>query len=312
MHILVIGGCGFIGSHIVDELILSGHIVSVLDHGNEQFRPPHDNVIYYHRDILSPGILNKAINTVDAVVHAASSTVPASSSLDPHVDVESNLIGMIRLLECMRQAGKNRIIFLSSGGTVYGKPTILPVPEDHHLNPQCSYAVVKIAMEHYVNIYANLHGFKATIIRPANPYGPRQSLSGIQGVIASFTEKVLRNEPLPLIGTGDVIRDFFHVKDLAKFCSIVINSGKTGIFNAGSGHGTSILEIIQILEDIHTSPVTIRQMDSRAFDIPAVVMDIQKARQELDWQPKISLHEGMTDYYHWLKTFMTSHSMLQS
>jgi UDP-glucose 4-epimerase len=312
MHVLVIGGCGFIGSHIVDELILSGHVVSVLDHGNEQFRPPLDNVIYYHRDILSPGILNKAISTVDAVVHTASSTVPASSSMDPQSDVESNLIGMIRLLECMRQVGKKRIIFLSSGGTVYGNPKILPVPEDHPLDPQCSYAVVKIAMEHYLNIYANLHGFQVSIIRPANPYGPRQSLSGIQGVIASFTEKVLRHEPLPLIGTGDVVRDFFHVSDLAKFCSIIINNEKTGIFNAGSGHGTSIREIIHILEGIHDSPLTINQTNGRAFDIPAVVLDIEKARQELDWQPKVCLQEGMADYYQWLKTFMTSHCMLKS
>ena len=137
-------------------------------------------------------------------------------------------------------------------------------------------------MEHYLNIYANLHGFKTTIIRPANPYGPRQSLSGIQGVIASFTEKVLRNEALPLIGTGEVIRDFFHVKDLARLCSIVLNNDKTGIFNAGSGHGTSIREIIGILENIHDTPLTINQTDSRAFDIPAVVMDIEKARQQLD------------------------------
>jgi len=306
MHILVVGGCGFIGSHIVDELISSGHIVSVLDPGNEQFRPPLDNVTYYHRDILSPGILNKAISTVDAVVHSASSTVPASSSMDPQADVESNLVGMIRLLECMRQAGKKRIIFLSSGGTIYGKPETLPVPEDHPLNPQCSYAVVKVAMEHYLNIYANLHDFKVSIIRPANPYGPRQSLSGIQGVIASFTEKVLRNGALPLIGSGDVIRDFFHVTDLAKICSIIINNNKTGIFNAGSGHGTSIREIIDILESIHGSPITVQMMDSRAFDIPAIVLDIEKSSRELSWQPNIGLQEGMTDYYHWLKAFLAS------
>jgi UDP-glucose 4-epimerase len=310
MHVLVIGGCGFIGSHIVDELILSGHIVSVLDHGEEQFRPPHDNVTYYHKDILSPGTLNKAIITVDVVIHAASSTVPASSSMDPQADVENNLIGMIRLLECMCLAGKKRIIFLSSGGTIYGKPSVLPVPEDHPFDPQCSYAVVKIAMEHYLNIYSNLHGFRTTIIRPANPYGPRQSLSGIQGVITNFTEKVLRNEPLPLIGTGEVIRDFFHVTDLAKLCSIIINNDKTGTFNAGSGHGTSIREIIETLEAIHNSPVTIKQMDGRAFDIPAVVLDIEKAGSELGWHPEILLQEGMRDYYHWLKSYMISHSML--
>jgi len=306
MNILVVGGCGFIGSHIVDELIVAGHKVSVLDHVSEKFRPPLDGVKYYYENILSINHAQEAIKASDIVIHSASSTTPATSNLNPQADIDNNLTGMIRLLECMKQNNKKRILFLSSGGTVYGAPKVLPIPEDHALDPYCSYAVIKVAMEHYLKMYAHLHGFHTSIIRPANPYGPRQGYSDNQGVIANFTAKAIQNESLTLWGTGEEVRDFFHVNDLANLCVKVIETNSTGIFNAGSGNGHTIREVIHTLESIHGSPLKIHQEKRRAFDIPEVVLDIKSAENKLKWQPTIKLHEGMINYYHWLKNMIST------
>jgi len=300
MRVLVIGGCGFIGSHIVDELIIAGHDLSVIDHSDEKFRPPVNGVTYYYEDILSIANVKEAINKADVILHTVSSTNPASSNADPQADIQTNLLGMVRLLECMRELKKKRIIFLSSGGTVYGKPEILPMPEDHPLNPQCSYAVIKIAMEQYLNVFSNLYGFQTTVIRPSNPYGPRQWYAGAQGVIANFTANALQNKALTLWGTGEEVRDFFHVKDLAKLCVQFVECGQTGLYNAGSGQGHAIREIIDTLEAIHGSALQINQLEKRDFDIPKVVLDIQKVQTCLNWSPDILLYDGINDYYQWL------------
>jgi len=313
MRVLVIGGCGFIGSHIVDELIIAGHDISVVDHSEEKFRPPVHGVTYYYEDILSIANIKEAIKKADVVLHTVSSTNPASSNTDPQADIQTNLLGMVQLLECMRELNKKRIIFLSSGGTVYGKPEILPIPENHTLNPQCSYAVVKIAMEQYLNVFSNLYGFQTTVIRPSNPYGPRQWYEGAQGVIANFTANALQNEALTLWGTGLDIRDFFHVKDLAKLCVQFVECGQPGLFNAGSGQGHTIREIIDTLETIHGSALHINQLEKRDFDIPKVVLDIQKVQTCLNWSPEILLYDGMSDYYRWLhNTLSINRSQLLS
>ncbi len=301
MNVLVIGGCGFIGSHIVDALIASGHEVSVLNRGSEKFRPPLNGVKYYHDSILSIQNVQEAVKSAEFIIHSASSTTPATSNSNPQADVDNNLNGMIRLLECMRENNKRKILFLSSGGTVYGVPKTIPIPESHPLNPNCSYAVVKIAMEHYLNMYAQLYGFQTTIIRPSNPYGPRQDYSGNQGVIANFTAKAIKEQCLTLWGTGQEVRDFIPVKDLANACVRAIECNTTGIFNIGSGTGHAIQEIINTLESIHGSTLRIHQEKRRAFDIPKVVLDIEKAKKELNWAPTVNLSEGIGEYYNWVR-----------
>jgi len=304
MQVLVLGGCGFIGSHIVDACLASDYHVSVIDRSAEKFRPPLQGVQYYYEDLLSIGTLKHVIRDADVVIHSISSTNPASSNANPEADVESNLFGMLRLLECMREQQTTRIIFLSSGGTVYGTPKVLPIPEEHPLEPLCSYAAVKLAIEHYLHIYTTLHGFQSTVIRPANPYGPRQWYAGSQGVIANFTAHAIENKPLSLWGTGADVRDFFHVTDLARLCIDCIRSGQTGIYNAGSGQGHSIQEIIDTLEQIHGSEIGVKRMEKRNFDIPRVVLDITKVQTDLHWLPQIELLPGMHDYYQWLQPIL--------
>ena len=308
MRILVLGGCGFIGSHLVDACLLAGYTVSVIDRSKEKFRPPLNGVKYYYEDILSITNAYEAIQAADVIIHSVSSTNPASSNSDPEADVDSNLRGMLRLLACMQKYQKKRIIFLSSGGTVYGTPKQLPIPENHPLEPQCSYAVVKLAMEHYLNMFSKLHGFQTTILRAANPYGPRQCHTGSQGVIANFTAKAICNEPLNMWGTGHEVRDFFHINDLAKACMQCITSNLTGVYNVGSGHGYEIQEIIAILESIHNAPLQIKQLEKRSFDIPKIVLDIRAIQRDLGWSPEVPLQQGMSNYYHWLNNILSPSS----
>jgi len=300
MKALVLGGCGFIGSHIVDALLHDGHSVRVFDHSPEKMRQPLADVDYRFSDFSDVSALKASLQHIDVVFHSISTSVPASSNASPADDIQNNLTGSIRLLEAMRDTGVNKIVFLSSGGTVYGKPNTLPVPETHSLNPVCSYGVVKVAIEHYLFMYEQLYGLQSVILRPSNPYGPRQGKIGSQGVISTFAHQLLRDKPITIWGDGKIIRDFFHVEDLARLCVTAASSKHTGIYNAGGGVGHSILDILNTLAGISGLNPDIQYLDARPFDINEVVLDIHKARSVLEWEPRIALNEGLSSYMDWL------------
>ena len=198
INILVVGGCGFIGSHVVDRLLEHGHTVKVLDRQPEQFRSPLQGVEYVFGDFTDSAQILEALTDVEAVMHLASTTVPGTADLDPSADVRNNLLGSLSLLECMAQAGVSRILFLSSGGTVYGPPDVVPIPEDHPLRPINSYGIVKAAIEHYLQAFEATRGLSPISIRASNPYGPRQGHSGVQGVISTFLKRTMAGEPIEI------------------------------------------------------------------------------------------------------------------
>ena len=301
MNALVLGGCGFIGSHIVDLLLDAGHKVRVVDHSPEQFRQPLTDVDYRFMDFINTSELEAALDGIDTVIHAISSTVPGTSNKNPQADIQNNLLGSIRLLDLLKKQGICRIVFLSSGGTVYGTPDIIPVSEDHPLNPLCSYGVVKIAIEKYLFMYQHLYGLRPIVIRPANPYGPRQGHSGVQGVISTFLADMLKERPLNIWGDGSIIRDFFHVQDLARLCVTAAESDQTGIFNAGSGCGHSVREIIDIISEITGVAADIRFSAAHESDVEKIVLDIEKASVTFGWSPNIPLEQGIRDHWKWLR-----------
>lgn len=301
MKTLVLGGCGFIGSHIVDALTVAGHQVRVVDRAPERFRPPVEGVDYRLCDYSSVPDLKKALVGVDVVIHCVSTTVPATSNKNPQADVRENLIGTLGLLNAMLDCGVSKIVYLSSGGTVYGMPEKLPIPEGHALRPICSYGVVKVAVENYLGMYQHLYGLKPVVIRPSNPYGPRQSSNGMQGVIPAFARAMLLGKPISIWGDGSVARDYFHVRDLARLCVLAMESGQTEIFNAGSGEGHDLLSVVQMLSNIIGVSPQIKYKEERAYDVPEVVLDISKAQRLLGWRPVISLEDGFTEYVSWLR-----------
>lgn len=300
MKMLVLGGCGFIGSHLVDGLLKAGHKVRVYDRARELFRPPLPDVDYRFGDFADAPSLAEALEGVDVVYHLISTTVPATSNLDPVADVQGNLINTLRLLQLMVQKNINKIVFLSSGGTVYGIPEVVPIPETHPLRPICSYGVVKVAIENYLHMFHQLHGMDYVVLRASNPYGERQGHTGVQGVIGTFMRKILADEPIEIWGDGSVVRDFIYVGDLAELC-VQAGQGETnGIFNAGSGVGNTINDIVTILSKITGKPVMPSYKPARGYDVPKVALDMSLAGKTFNLRSGIGLGRGIGITWGWL------------
>ncbi|UES55257.1 NAD-dependent epimerase/dehydratase family protein [Roseibium aggregatum] len=306
MKVLVIGGCGFIGSHVVDKCLQQGLSVRVMDTRPELYRPPLSGVDYVFHSLSDHHRLADTLSGVDAVVHLASTTVPSTSNLDPAADISGNLVPTVRLLEAMRASGTRKLVFFSSGGTVYGIPTKDPVPEDYPLNPISSYGIVKLAIEQYLRMEQQLHGLEFVALRPANIYGPRQAQVGLLGVIGTYLRKVAEDAPIEIWGDGSVVRDFVHVEDIADLCHRALISGASGSFNAGSGEGTSISQIVDIIGQTTGRTLEPVYKPGRNFDVPRVVLDIARARATFGWQPAVPLRRGIGETWEWVKQHSAS------
>ncbi|MTE02078.1 NAD-dependent epimerase/dehydratase family protein [Paracoccus sp. YIM 132242] len=298
-RVLVIGGCGFIGSHIVDSLLARGCRVRVLDMKNEVFRAPLSEVDYVTGSFGSEAVLRQALQGVDAVVHTASTTVPSTSNLDPVADIQGNLIATVRLLKEMRQAGVRKMVFLSSGGTVYGIPETEIVEETHPLAPISSYGIVKVAVEHYLHMERQLHGLDYVVLRAANPYGPRQGYNGVQGIIGNFLWKIAHGEQIEIWGDGSIVRDFIYVQDLAELCAIAVQMPIQGCFNVGSGKGSSVNEIVEAIRVLTKRTIKPVYRPGRSFDVPRIVLDISRIKA-VGWAPRTELIDGMRQSWDWI------------
>ena len=305
MKVLLIGGCGFIGSHVVDRLLAHDLRVRVYDRRPEMFREPIDGVEYVTGDLSDTAQIYEAMSGVDAIIHLASTSVPSTSNLDPVADITGNLVATVRLLEMMRAAGLKKLVYLSSGGTVYGIPETDPVVETHPLRPISSYGIVKVAIENYLHMEHHLHGLQHVVLRASNPYGPRQGHTGIQGIIGTHLWRIARGEQVEVWGDGSVVRDFIHVRDLAELCVRAVQSDAVGCYNAGSGEGASVRQIVASIDRTVQAgggaPVRPIYKPGRSFDVPRVVLDITKAQGELGWAPQISLDDWIAESWAWVQ-----------
>lgn len=302
MKILVLGGNGFIGSHIVEHLLKDGHDVRIFDRSANRWQPPHPQVSYFVGDFSDAPMLAEAMQGVHAVVHSISTTVPSTSNLDPIADIQSNLVNSVQLMRMMAMTGVSRLVFISSGGTVYGVPQQLPVAENHPLNPICSYGVVKLAIEKYMGMFECLHGVRALILRASNPFGPLQGHGGVQGAVATFMQKIMAEEKITIWGDGSVRRDFLYVTDLAELCRKAVVSEEAGVFNAGCGQGYTLSELIVAIEGVVGKKALVNYEQARKFDIQDIVLDIQKARQTFNWAPQVQFEQGLSLHHAWLSS----------
>ncbi len=300
MIVLVLGGNGFIGSHVVDQLLAEGHTVRVFDRSYEKFRTPLAQVDYRIAPFDDIASLAEALQGVDVVCHMISTTVPSTSNKDPIYDIESNLVATIRLLNLMRESGVARIVYLSSGGTVYGIPESSPILESHSTKPICSYGIVKVAIENYLHMYYQLYGLNYTILRISNPYGERQGHTGVQGVIGTFLQKILTNEQIEVWGDGSIVRDFIYIGDLAELCVSAIKVNNVGIYNGGSGVGYSINEVIETMRDVTGKSISPKYISSRGYDVPKVILDNGEAKKTFGWTSCTDLNIGLSRTWRWL------------
>jgi len=305
MKCVIFGGGGFIGSAIVDRLLLDRHHVRVFERpGVVPFREfsSNERVEWLTGDMLSKFDVGLALDEVDVVIHLVSTTLPKGSNDDPIYDVETNVIGSLHLLNAMVIQKIPKVIFISSGGTVYGKPIYLPVDELHPTNPEVSYGITKLTIEKYLLMFEKIHGVKSIILRVSNPYGERQRVETSQGAVGVFLNKAMRKEPIEIWGDGSVIRDFIYIGDVADaFAKALYYKGIKSIFNISSGVGTSLNELIVNVESIIECKVNCNYLPSRNFDVPVNILDNLLAKQELAWSPIVPLKDGLKRTIDWMK-----------
>jgi UDP-glucose 4-epimerase len=305
MKITIFGGGGFIGSAIADRLLKDGHALRIFERPRvapyRQFLST-ESVEWITGDFSSVHDVSTAIDGVDTVLHLISTTLPKNSNDDPVYDVQSNLVATLQLLDAMVKKHVGKIVFISSGGTVYGNPVYVPVDENHPTEPRVSYGITKLAVEKYLLMYQDLHGIKANILRVANPYGERQRIETAQGAVGVFLSKAMRQEPIDIWGDGSVTRDYLHVSDVAEaFACAVAYSGKKSVFNISSGVGTSLNEMIAMLETHLGVAVSRYYLPGRSFDVPVNVLDNTLARIELGWVPQVGMLDGIVRTANWMR-----------
>lgn len=305
MKFTVFGGGGFIGSAIVDRLLREGHAVRVFERPRvAPYRDflPGEQLEWGTGDMLSAHDVANAIDGSDSVIHLVSTTLPKSSNDDPAYDVSTNIIATLGLLDAMVAKGIKRIIFISSGGTVYGKPQYVPIDEKHPTEPEVSYGIVKLTIEKYLLLYQRLHGIRAIVLRVANPYGERQRVETAQGAVGVFLHRVLSGQVIEIWGDGTVMRDFIYVGDVADaFARATAYAGDAAVFNIGSGVGTSLNELIQAIGEVVQRPVQFNYLPGRAIDVPVNVLDCSLAKREFQWSPQVALPEGLAATVGWLR-----------
>lgn len=302
MKVLVLGGNGFIGSNLVERLVAEGHRVRIYDRSPSRLNVLGQKVEHQNGNFNDITSISQALHDIDIVFHLISGSIPSTSNLSPADDARDNLVDTIGLLECMRKIGITRIVYMSSGGTIYGNSNKDLINEEHSLNPNCSYGIVKLAVEKYLMMYQRLYDFEPVILRVSNPYGPWQSKVGIHGLIGTLLSKAISNERVEIWGDGEVVRDYIHIKDVIEACINVMGSKSTGIFNIGSGVGHSVNEVLKMVEEVTQSKLDVKYSKRRDLDVKKVVLDISNAKKALNWAPKIAIKDGIKTHNDWLQS----------
>jgi UDP-glucose 4-epimerase len=295
MKILVTGGAGFIGSHVVDAYVGQGHEVIVVDDlssGKKEY--VHPKARFVQGDICDltmeelfaqekPQVLNH---------HAAQASV-ARSVEDPTFDASINIIGMINLLKCCVRYGTRKVIFASTGGALYGEPETLPVSEDHPVTPKSPYGVSKYSGENYIRCYSEIYGISYAILRYANVYGPRQDPYGEAGVVAIFTQAMLEDSPPSIFGDGTQTRDFVYASDVARANVLALTTRENVTVNIGTGRETSINELYERIAQQTGYARPPQYAPPRPGDVYRIALNPQQALQKLGWTHEISLDQGL-------------------
>ncbi len=300
MKCLILGGAGFLGSHVADRLLEKGHEVRLFD----RFEASKNNIAHLlaqvelmQGDFGNHALVREITRGVEVVYHLISTTAPKVSNDDMIFDVSTNLLPTLQLLDACRVNGVKKVIFFSSGGTVYGVPRQVPIPESHPTDPICSYGIQKLAIEKYLHLHGFLHGLDYAVMRVANPYGERQRPDGAQGAVAVFLGKMLRDEQIDIWGDGSVVRDYLHVSDVAAAAEMLASYsapvGGQRIFNIGGGHGLSLLQVLEGLSAALNKKPRVVFGPSRLLDVPTNVLDISAARKHLKWSPRVGFDEGI-------------------
>jgi UDP-glucose 4-epimerase len=293
--VLVTGGCGFIGSHVVDAFLAQGYEVVVVDNlATGSLENLNPKAKFYEVDIRSPELMDIfEAERPDFVDHHAAQMDVRLSVKKPCYDADVNIVGTLNLLECAVRFDVKKFIFISSGGAVYGEPEYLPCDEAHPIKPLCPYGASKYAVENYLYLYKENYGLDYTIFRYANVYGPRQDPHGEAGVVAIFTEQMLQGDQVTINGSGEQVRDFVYVEDCVAANLLATENGSGQIYNLAAGVGTSVNEIFEALAEITDYERDPYHGPAKLGETFRIYLTAEKARQALGWAPTVALNEGL-------------------
>jgi UDP-glucose 4-epimerase len=295
---LVLGGRGFIGSHLVEALLREGFCVRCFDRPNVnklmEVYSNNPNFEMFEGDFTAGSDVVEALDGCDVCYHLISTTKPQSSNEDQIFDVQSNLLATIQFLSHAIKAGVSKVIFISSGGTVYGNYAKTSILETDPTEPISSYGVVKLAIEKYLAIYNLMYGLDYAILRISNCYGEGQELHSGQGAVPVFLDKALKGNNIEIWGDGTVVRDYVYIDDVIKALLLVVDcNSNERIFNIGSGVGYSINQILDAIEDVVGKKVLRVYKQSRSCDVPVNVLNVDRAKLVLRWTPQTNLKDGI-------------------
>ena len=297
MKCLIIGGAGLIGSYVSNLLVETGRDVYVLGRHPSPIHELSKKATYLMGDFRNRVILRSILEDTSEVIDLAYSTVPKTSFDNPLYDIFSNLPMGVTLLQEAAHIHLNKMVFVSSGGTVYGKASSLPIDETHPTNPISPYGITKLTMENYARMFALVYSLPIAIARPSNAYGEYQTAFTGQGFIATAIQSVLQGKKIDIYGKQGTIRDYLHASDIARGVVSILEHGETGqAYNIGSGVGRNNMEVMAAISPLAVQARLSPKIDvlpERPFDVPANVLSSQKLYSISGWQPKISFEEGI-------------------
>lgn len=310
----VLGANGFIGTNLCIALRDAGATVVGVGRSPRARDILMDRVEWRRADLATGNAFEHAVRDCDFVVHLANTLLPTPSNAEKVRDVQENLIGTLTLLERCRELGVGKVVYASSGGTVYGPQTNTPISEDVLPRPICSYGVVKHAVEGYLHLYRQLHRLDYVALRIANPFGPHQ-MPHDQGLVAALFGKALTGTPISIWGDGSVVRDYVYIQDVVEaiIAAMVLNEPDAPrIYNIGSGVGRSVNDVIASIQAIHGELPEVGYQHARAADVPVNVLDIRRAQTYLGWTPATPWHDALQATYKWLRDALGVSSKTQS
>ena len=303
MNILVTGGAGFIGSHIVDTYVKNNHNVFIIDdmsRGRKEFINP--KATFYKTSISDPKLANIIKNeNIQVINHHAAQISVSDSVKNPVKDAESNIIGTLQLLQNAVKYGVETFIFASTGGAIYGEQDYFPAREDHPKKPTSPYGLSKLSVEGYLRFYKEQYGLKTIIFRYGNVFGPRQNPNSEAGVIAIFFSRLLKDHAPIINGDGEQTRDYIFIRDVVRANLLALALKESDTFNVGTGEETSVNELTRLILQVTGSKINAETSKQNKFEQRRSCLDYKKIKESLNWGPKVSLKEGLAETYSFFK-----------